>query len=330
MKLVTFEFLCPMGRISRLGVLSGTYVIDLNFAYTLLLAEDGETRPYEVAAAQLPANMLDFLKTGDNGMEIARTVLDIFSTRSYRKLTIRGPREEKIVWKTREVRLKAPLPEPVSFRDFLAFEQHVRTGYSRRNQEFPSLWYELPVYYKGNPKTFIGPDTVVHWPSFTEKFDYELELACVIGKAGKNIPVEEAHEYIAGYCILNDFSARDIQMQEMSLRLGPSKGKDFSTAIGPWLVTPDEVRNSRDLTMIARVNGEEWSRGHSGSSHWTFEQMISHVSKDEMLVPGELIGSGTVGTGCGYELDRWVKPDDVIELEITGLGVLRNRIVRKY
>lgn len=329
MKLVTFEFVCPMGRIRRLGAISGRYIVDLNFAFTLLLAEQEETRAYELAEAEIPPNMLEFLKTGINGRMVAQQTLDGLQESGYLKPSTRGPNEERIVWKQSEVRLVTPLPNPNSLRDFLAFEKHTRTGYDRRGQEFPKLWFELPVYYKGNHRTLIGPDANVYWPSFTEKFDYELELCCIIGKTGMNISVEEAHEYIAGYAIMNDFSARDIQMQEMSLRLGPSKGKDFATAVGPWIVTPDEIKDIRNLTMTARINGEEWSRGNSGESHWTFEQMIAHVSMDEMLYPGDILGSGTVGTGCGYELDRWVQPEDVIELEITGLGILRNRVVRK-
>lgn len=329
MKLVTFEFVCPLGRIRRLGALAGDQIVDLNFAYTLLLSDQDEPRAYEIAAAELPPDMLSFLQTGINGRIAAAQVLEDLADFGYLKPGLRGPKEEQIIWSSDSVRLVAPLPDPPSLRDFLAFEQHTRTGYDRRGQEFPRLWYELPVYYKGNPKTIIGPESLVTWPSYTEKFDYELELACIIGKAGMNIPVEEAHEYIAGYTILNDFSARDIQMKEMSLRLGPAKGKDFATAIGPWLVTPDELDSVRNLTMIARINGEEWSRGNSGDSHWTFEQMIAHVSQDEMLYPGDILGSGTVGTGCGYELDRWVQPGDVMELEIAGLGILRNKVVRK-
>lgn len=328
MKLVTFEFVCEMGRIRRLGAVSGNYVVDLNFAYTSLLFEDENPRANEIANAELPGDMLEFLKCGHDSMELAREVLSTMKSEGKLKTTFRGPNEEKITYKLSDVNLRSPLTNPTSLRDFFAFEAHVRKGYERRNQEFPQLWYELPVYYKGNHQSVIGPNQIVRWPSFTEKFDYELELACIIGKAGKNIPVERADEYIAGYCIMNDFSARDIQMKEVQLRLGPAKGKDFATGLGPWLVTPDEVGDIRNLTMTAKVNGEEWSRGNSGDSHWTFEQMIAYVSQDEMLYPGDVLGSGTVGGGCGYELDRWVKPNDIIELEITKLGILKNKVVR--
>jgi 2-keto-4-pentenoate hydratase/2-oxohepta-3-ene-1,7-dioic acid hydratase in catechol pathway len=224
------------------------------------------------------------------------------------------------------VTLLAPLTHPNSMRDFYAFEEHVKTGFAKRGEEIPPAWYELPVYYKGNARTMVGPDTEVLWPRYTQKLDFELELACVIGKEGRNIPVAEAHKYIAGYMIMNDISARDIQRKEMAVRLGPAKGKDFATVIGPALVTVDEVGDVRDLPMTVRVNGEVWSSGNAGTSYWSFDQMIAHVSMDETLYPGDIFGSGTVGRGCGLELDRWIQPGDLVELEIGGLGVLANRI----
>jgi 2-keto-4-pentenoate hydratase/2-oxohepta-3-ene-1,7-dioic acid hydratase in catechol pathway len=164
------------------------------------------------------------------------------------------------------------------------------------------------------------------WPLQTTKLDYELELACVIGRKGRDIPAGEASRYIAGYTIMNDFSARDIQLREMACRLGPAKGKDFATAIGPCLVTPDEIADLDSLVMTARVNGEVWSEGRFGSIHWSFPQMIEHASRGECLYPGDLFGSGTVGGGCGLELDRYLKPGDVVELEIQPIGVLRTPI----
>jgi len=223
--------------------------------------------------------------------------------------------------------LLAPLPRPASLRDFLGFETHVKAGFARRGEPIPDAWYQMPVYYKGNPRSIIGPDADVHWPRYTEQLDYELELACVIGRKGRDVSVEEAPSYIAGYTIMNDWSARDIQRAEMSVRLGPAKAKDFATSLGPCLVTPDEL-DPRNLRMFARVSGEVWSEGNSGSAHWTFPQMIAHVSMGETIYPGDVFGSGTVGGGCGLELDRWLRPGDVVELEIQGIGVLRNRVVR--
>ena len=242
-----------------------------------------------------------------------------------------------------DIKLRACLPEPRQMRDFLAFERHVRQARVNRHLfggalgevsdpdkvEIPRVWYEQPIYYKCNRFSVVGPDTDVLWPSYARFLDYELELGMVIGRTGKNIPREKAAEHIFGYCIFNDVSARDAQYREMPGQLGPAKGKDFDTGnvIGPWLVTADEV-DPYNLTMVARINGEEWSRGNSGTSQHRFEDMIAHVSRDETLHAGEFFGSGTVSNGCGVELGRFLHPGDVMELEITGLGVLRNRLVK--
>ena len=226
------------------------------------------------------------------------------------------------------MRVIAPLPNPTSLRDFIAFEEHIAATSKKRGQPIPPEWYKAPVYYKGNHRTIIGPDEDLSWPLETTKLDYELELACVIGREGMDISERDGSAYIAGYTIMNDFSARDMQFQEMACRLGPAKGKDFATAIGPCLVTPDEIPDVNALKMVARVNGEVWSEGRFGTIHWSFPQMIAHVSRGEKIYPGDLFGSGTVGGGCGLELDRYLQPGDVVELEIQPIGVLKNRAVR--
>lgn len=194
----------------------------------------------------------------------------------------------------------------------------------------PKVWYEQPVYYKGNPDGVVGHGADVIWPSYTERLDFELELGVFIGKRGKNIPEGRAGEYIAGYAIFNDYSARDVQLAEMAGRLGPAKGKDLDTgnAIGPWLVTPDEVPDPYDLPMTARVNGEVWCGSSSRHMHYSLAEIIAYISRDETLHPGDFIASGTCPGGCGLELDRWLAPGDVVELEVEKLGLLRNRVVR--
>jgi 2-keto-4-pentenoate hydratase/2-oxohepta-3-ene-1,7-dioic acid hydratase in catechol pathway len=231
-------------------------------------------------------------------------------------------------WPIDSLRFLAPI-EAGSLKDFLAFEVHLSNARKRNNMEIPPAWYELPVYYKGNHRTLGGHDEFVYWPRFSEQMDYELELACIIGKEGIDIPVEHADQYIGGYCIMNDWSARDIQMKEMSVGLGPAKGKDFATSMGPWLVTPDEF-DPATARMVARVNGEVWSDGQYSTVHWSFAQMLAHVSMDEAVYPGDVFGSGTVGFGCGLEHGRWLQPGNLVELEITGLSVLRNRLVRVF
>lgn len=323
MKLCTFEVASHLGRHDRLGCVTGSGIIDLNFAYAAYLASRGEPRPHAVAEALLPSGMLEFLRGGAATMQAAATACINVNP------GLRGPRDETLIYAPGQVRLRTPLPDPPSIRDFYAFEQHVKNGFERRGEPMPQEWYEFPVYYQTGHHNIIGTDEDVLWPSFTEKFDYELELAAVIGRKGTNIRGAEARDYIAGFTIMNDFSARDIQRREMKVRLGPAKGKHWCTGLGPYLVTADDIRDPYNLRMVARVNGEQWSEGNSAMLFWKFEQMIEFLTQDDTVYPGDVIGSGTVGTGCGLELNRWVNPGDVIELEIEGLGVLKNRVVKR-
>jgi 2-keto-4-pentenoate hydratase/2-oxohepta-3-ene-1,7-dioic acid hydratase in catechol pathway len=326
MKLVSFQIQTPVGRFTRVGALDAGRVIDLNMAYIRMLADEEEDQPYRLADAAVPSTMLRLLEGGPSAMTRAREAVDY----AKRNEGLRGPDGETILYtsgtKPDQVRLIAPLPDPPSLRDFIAFEDHIAATSKRRGQPIPAEWYKFPVYYKGNHRTIIGPDEELPWPLETTKLDYELELACIIGRKGRDVGESQAADYIAGYTIMNDFSARDIQFQEMACRLGPAKGKDFATAIGPCLVTPDEIVSLDTLTMIARVNGEVWSEGRFGTIHWSFPQMISHVSRGETIYPGDILGSGTVGGGCGLELDRYLKPGDVVELDIQPIGTLRTRI----
>ncbi len=219
-----------------------------------------------------------------------------------------------------------PFDAVASLRDFLAFEDHVVRGAARRHGEVPPYWYEAPVYYKGNHRALLGPGETCERPSYTESLDFELELALVIGRGGRNIEPADASEHVFGFTIFNDFSARDIQAREMSVWLGPAKGKDFANALGPCIVTADEVRAEPDLAMICRVNGEEWGRARSSDMHWKWADMIAHLSRDEDVWAADVLGSGTPGGCCGLDLGRTLQPGDVVELEIERIGVLRNPI----
>jgi 2-keto-4-pentenoate hydratase/2-oxohepta-3-ene-1,7-dioic acid hydratase in catechol pathway len=324
MKLVSFRVVTPVGTFTRVGALYDSQVIDVNMAYTRWLKDQGEAQPSRLANAQVPATMLELLEGEASTMAAARRAVDYAVLLGSKA---KGPAGETVWYRLETVQLAAPLPNPPSLRDFIAFEAHIAATSKKRGQPIPPEWYQAPVYYKGNPRTIIGPDEDLPWPLDTAKLDYELELACVIGKSGRDIAERDAPDYIAGYTIMNDFSARDIQFREMACRLGPAKGKDFATALGPCLVTPDEIADLNSLTMVARVNGEEWSRGCFGTIHWSFPQMIAHVSRGEPLYPGDVFGSGTVGGGCGLEFDRYLKPGDVVELEIQPIGILRTRVV---
>ncbi len=236
--------------------------------------------------------------------------------------------------------MRLPVPPIVSIRDFYAFEQHVKTARKLRGLDMVPQWYQVPVFYFSNPAGVIGHEDPVAAPQGSEALDYELELACVIGKECTNLPDDDrALEAVAGFTIMNDWSARDLQRSEMAVGLGPSKSKDFATSLGPELVTFDELqdcyREGRlHLEMAASVNGRVLSRGNAGTMYWTWPQLLAHASRDTMLRPGDVLGSGTVGTGCILELTPevvggWLKPGDVVELTIERLGTLRNRVVTR-
>lgn len=250
------------------------------------------------------------------------------------------------------VQLLAPVPRPSSLRDAYAFRQHVET--SRRNRGLAMIpeFDQFPVFYFSNHQAVTGPGDIYCMPDHFDRLDFELEVAIVLNKRGRNIPAAEADDYIAGFMIMNDLSARTLQMQEMKLNLGPAKGKDFATALGPWLVTPDEltpyrvdtppghIGHTHRLDMRCRVNGVEVSQGWLHDMHWTFAEIIERASYGVDLYPGDVIGSGTVGTGCFLELngtgrlmdpegypEQWLQPGDHIEMEVSGLGVLSNRVL---
>jgi 2-keto-4-pentenoate hydratase/2-oxohepta-3-ene-1,7-dioic acid hydratase in catechol pathway len=323
MKLVTFGVTTPVGEIQRIGAIHRDEIIDLNMGYARYLAEEyGNVEAYELASTMLPSDMIAFFRRGNEGKEQARLTLDYVTT--YRGAgSLSGPRSERIIYEMSEVKLKAPVPRPNSLRDYLTFEGHA--SFSGKKQ-LDKGWYEIPVCYKGNPDSVIGQDETVLWPAFTDLLDYELEYGIYIGKEGRNIPRERAQEYIAGYTIFNDISARDIQLKEMQAGgVGPAKGKDTCSVMGPCLVTPDEV-DPKSLRMMARINGELWSDNNGGTAYWAWPQIIEFASMEETLYPGDFLGSGTVEGGCGLELNRWIQPGDVIELEVEGIGILRNLV----
>lgn len=237
------------------------------------------------------------------------------------------------------MKLALPTSFP-SFRDFYAFEAHVKNARKKRGLEMIPEWYDAPVFYFSNPASIVGNSAPIKKPAETQELDYELEWAVVIGKEGRDIPVEEADNHIQGFTILNDWSMRDIQRHEMKVGLGPAKGKDFATSVGPELVTPDELvdriidtsrGNRYDLWMEVSVNGERRGRGSTKDMNWTFAELIAAASRNTVLKPGDLIGSGTVGTGCLVEFPEgswpWLQVGDVVRLEIENLGVLENTIV---
>lgn len=235
-----------------------------------------------------------------------------------------------------DVTFLSPL-KPNTLRDAYAFEAHVKTANHNRGQEVPENWYKFPVFYFSNGSNNYGHEDVIPCPPYSQALDYELEIAAIIGKPGINIKPEDAEQHIFGFTIFNDWSLRDVQVQEMKVNFGPVKSKDFACSFGPVIVTPEALADRAvgrpgvyDLSMAARVNGVELSRGNFKDIHWSFGDIIARASQSVMLNPGDVIGSGTVGTGCLYELTKnqgpWLKHGDVIEMEIERIGVLRNTI----
>ena len=245
---------------------------------------------------------------GDRVIQLAAQTLQAFFTGG-------GKAREHAEYSLSEVRLLPPVRHPPSVRDFYAFEEHVRRAGELRGRAVPKEWYEQPVFYFSNPAAIYGPDEEIPCPQGTEELDYELEVAAVIGAEGR----------IAGFTIMNDWSARDLQRKEMKVGLGPAKGKDFATSLGPVVVTVDEFDGSQ-AEMVARVNGEERSRGNLRDMYHSWEAIVAHAARNTRLLPGDILGSGTVGSGCILEHGdgRWLRPGDVVELEVEGIGVLRN------
>lgn len=305
----------------------------------LAILVDGRVYDMETLHPDLPGSMGMFLHFWEDALPIVQGGIELIRE---------GKISESKGQPLESLELLAPVPFPTSCRDGYAFRQHVAAARRNRGVDMIPQFDEYPIFYFTNHHSITGPGTLTLMPDHFQKLDFELEAAIVICKQGRNIRAEEAHEYIGGLMIMNDWSARRLQMEEMLLNLGPAKGKDFATSIGPWLVTLDELKDYEtapkegrrgtnwNLTMTCKINGVEVSRGNLGDMDWTFAEIVERASYGVDLFPGDVIGSGTVGTGCFLELngtgkfndpnytEHWVQPGDEVELEIEGLGVLKN------
>jgi fumarylacetoacetate (FAA) hydrolase len=336
MKLVTYVPInAPNHLEGRAGILHDDIVFDLA-ALGVWAARCGIALPHASVQDALPHTMLGLLRRGPEGMAAARLAFDAAKEADPAELH----EEPALAHALSGLALRTPVPDPPTIRDFYAFEQHVKAARARRNAEMIPEWYEFPVFYFSNTAALFGADERVPYPPSSHEVDFELEMACVIGQEGGDIAAADAPAYIAGYMVMNDWSARDLQRQEMKMNLGPAKGKDFATSLGPWLVTPDELEDRRvnsgaeerfDLAMLGRINGDQLSSDNSKTIYFTFPQMVERASQHVRLRPGDILGSGTCGTGCilelGTERHRWLRPGDVVEMEIERLGVLRNTLV---
>tara|TARA_B100001971_G_C18264380_1_gene590378 strand:+ start:868 stop:1887 length:1020 start_codon:yes stop_codon:yes gene_type:complete len=329
MKVCTYSRQTPLGRIKRLGIFfNETSIIDVNLVWRKYYELEGYFHAEEKANSTAPTKLSEFLKTyQESSIEMLQETLETFKEFAADGI-LKTDNEADLAFDlkdAKDARLECPLDRIHVYRDFYAHEKHVAKGFEKRGEPIPEAWYEIPAYYKGSTAGFIGPEEIIPWPSYTNKLDYELEFGVVIGRDGKNIKAENALEHVFGYTVFNDISARDIQKKEMAVRLGPAKGKDFCSIMGPVIITADEFMGKEpSLKMTATVNGELWSEGLTSDSHYTWAQMIEHASREEWLLATDFMGSGTVGTGCGLELDKWIQPGDVLELEIEKIGKLKN------
>jgi fumarylacetoacetate (FAA) hydrolase len=326
---------------SRLGFLSGEMVVDLQSASYEYFSRHTPSSGFTIDTDILPNDILTLLKGGDEALKRAIECAEWVESKGIESLSDTNTRKAP-AFHASNVRFLAPVPRPTSMRDGYAFRQHVEAARRNRGVEMIAEFDQFPVFYFTNHQAVIGPGPLKVMPEHLKKLDFELEAAIVIGKEGRNIKVSEADSHIAGYMVMNDWSARYLQMEEMKLSLGPAKGKDFATAIGPYLITKDELESKRipgkdgdryDLTMTASLNGKEYSRGNLKDMTWTFAQIIERASYGVTLYPGDVIGSGTVGTGCFLELNGskitdnlWVQPGDEMTCTIELLGSLTNNV----
>lgn len=328
MKFVTF-----CAKEDRIGFVVENKVVDLRLAYASYLKEvENDSAPLKQAYSAIPSTMIDFLDGEERSLEIAKKVYEFVYDKIEKGKQLESPSGEKIIHDLKEIKLRAPIPIPRLMVDFSTFEEHVKMSFEKMGQKVPEEWYVMPVGYKMNPYSVIGPEDPIIYPSYTQLLDYELEFAVVIGKKGKNIPKEKAYDFVFGYTIVNDVSARDVEYIELkAMPLGPLKSKDFDSAtpMGPWIVTKDEIADPHNLKMVARVNGEVWSEASTRNMYWKIPDLIEHLSREQTLYPGMIFLSGTPGHGCGLHIGRFLNPGDVVELEIEKIGVLRNRVVKE-
>ena len=314
----------------RFGFKKENYIIDIKRAAHWVRDTKNDTKFLEI-----PTTLKEALENWDTHFAKLRELDTLLEKNDFQSQSANGT---PIVVLEEEVQLLSPIPNPQSFRDFYAFEQHVRSARKLRGLDMHPDWFKIAIFYFSNPAALYGHGEEIPYPRGTKELDFELEFAVVIGNGGSDISAEYGDKYIAGYMICNDWSARDLQREEMAMSLGPAKGKDFASSFGPYLVTPDELEDAwgedgkLHLRMTCHVNGKLISDGNTNDLYHSFGDMIERASMNTNLIPGEYIGSGTVGTGCILELrpentGGWIQKGDTVTLEVERLGKLENKIV---
>jgi len=333
MKLIQFKTLTPLGEAKRIGILLENKILDLYSSYvTYLVQETRETKPYEMADLRISNNMLSFLDGGEYSMEAAQKTEEYFQNLMNQNEGLVGPKKENLVFTQDKATIIEPITYPRYIVDFMTFEKHYRQSLEKLTDY--SLWKRYPIGYKKNPNSIIGPTDPIIFPKMITKWlDFEVEFGVVIGKKGKDIEEGEAKKYIAGFTAFNDISARDIEIPEILLRLGPFKSKDFDCAgpLGPCIVTPDEIGDPHSLKMELRVNGQVMQQGNTRDMTWSVHQLVAYTSKDQTLLPGTLLFSGNPGRLEDKTIQRKerLKIGDIVEAEIEKIGKLRNEITEK-
>jgi fumarylacetoacetate (FAA) hydrolase len=323
MKWLTYRH--PIWKTSRAGFLFQNHIFDLQIMLYKMNPE--------LELEQIPSDLLQYIRQMNSFKACMESSLDKLHAWDEIEWEKQKKAQTPWVFPFEKAYLNAPLPTPSSVRDFYAFEEHVQTARSKRGLDMVEDWYKFPVFYFSNHQAIVGPDTEVAFPTHSKKWDYELEVGIVIAKEARDISRSDAFDYVFGLTILNDWSARDLQAEEVKVGLGPAKGKDFATTLGPFIVTPEEWMDRLtgehiDLKMEAYVNDQRISKGNLDQLYWSIPQLIERASQDCTLYPGDVIGTGTVGTGCLLEHDdpKWLQAKDQVQLKVERLGVLRNTI----
>lgn len=332
MKLVTFEVKTPFGEVRRLGAIrKDGYIVDLTAARELQLAAQGVAQPWARAGRDCPGTMLDFIRAGQPALDAAAETLEFAAN-----LVTEQVNGVTAVFDPAAVRLLTPLPRPNSIRCFSLSEKHMLAGIASMQDTamwggtkpsltaLPPEWYNLPTYYKTSTCEVYGPDELVPWPALTGRFDYEMEVAAVIGTRGRQVSIEDGDSYIFGYTLYNDWSTRDFQNREMSVNLGPGLCKDNASSLGPCIVTRDEF-DLMGARFTVKVNGELWA-DTKVDFHFPLAKLVEYVSEVQTIYPGDIFTSGTLPGGSGAEKKLWIPEGAVVELEAEGMGVLRNRV----
>jgi 2-keto-4-pentenoate hydratase/2-oxohepta-3-ene-1,7-dioic acid hydratase in catechol pathway len=331
MKLYTYQVATKIGPFERIGAELNGKIVDLNLACATYLTKAKDPNPYASAAFYLPPHMIAFFEGGDTSKKMARESLEFVKDELQKNGQTEGPRNEQILYSFGEVKLMAPVPRPNLVRDCIVFLEHFRGRWEKRGWPIPDVFYKYPPYATQSGAIIAGTGDPIWMPRYTKQLDFEMELGLYIGKKGIDIREEEAEQYIAGFTVFNDVSARDVQMEEGGMRMGPSKGKNFEhgSIMGPCLVTPDEI-DYNNLKMIVRINGELMAEDNSKDMYHKFPKILAHISQEEYLYPGDFIASGTCPHGTAQDtIKRWLQPGDVLELEIEGIGTIRNEIMSR-